>query len=65
MTTDEPAEPAGPADDLAAKRFERLLGRSSLGTPGARALADRTPDEAVERILQRAQELEDEQGDAP
>lgn len=31
--------------------IEQLIERSSLGTPGARALRDRTPPEVVERIL--------------
>lgn len=35
-----------------------LIERSSLGTPGAKALRERTPPEVVDRIMQKVGELD-------
>lgn len=37
--------------------IEHLIERSSLGTPGAKALRDKTPKVVVDRVLARADEL--------
>jgi hypothetical protein len=40
-----------------AKPIEELVDRSSLGTPGAKALRDSVPQELVDRALRRADEI--------
>ena len=45
-------------DDLARKRFERLIEQSSLGTPEAKMLRSTVTDEQVAKVMARLRELE-------
>jgi hypothetical protein len=47
-------------DETTDEEFERLLDASSLGTPGAKALRALTPQEHVDRVLERLRELDRE-----
>jgi hypothetical protein len=42
--------------------IRNLIERSSLGTPGAKALRDRTPDEIAGQIVARSKELDESHG---
>ena len=42
------------------ERIRELIERSSLGTPEAKALRGSVPQEAVDRVLKRVRELEQE-----
>lgn len=45
------------SDEVARKRMERLIERSSLGTPAARAARASVSDDEVARVMARVEEL--------
>ena len=49
-------DPVADVHPLDAARYDRLFGRSNLGTPTAREQASRVPDEVIERIKQQLEE---------
>jgi hypothetical protein len=49
-------------DEVTRKRMERLIERSSLGTPEAKALRATVSDEQVAKVMARVRELEAERG---
>jgi hypothetical protein len=50
-------------DDLARKRMQRLIERSSLGSAPARAMRATVAPEVAARVVARAAELDDDDDD--